>query len=313
MEASGRKPHWRFKLDTGKIEWDDLIHGPIVFEAGQLGDPVFIREDGRPLYGFSSVVDDIEFGVTHVVRGDDHITNTAAQIQLFQALGGELPVFAHLPLLIDVEGTKLSKRLGTLSIASLRDDEGIEPVTLAAYLSRMGTSDPIEPIEDVVPLIHEFEFRRFSVSSPRFDLSELLRLNARMLHILPFEHAAPRLTALGLSGVTAEFWDAVRANLDRMRDARIWWGVVNGPVLPLIENEALLESAAKLLPEGPWGEDVWSLWTASIAAETGLKGKPLFMPLRKALTGLEHGPDMKKLLPLIGRDRALKRLSGEVA
>jgi glutamyl-tRNA synthetase len=313
LEAAGRKPHWRFKLDAGKIEWDDLIHGPIVFEAGQLGDPVFIREDGRPLYGFSSVVDDIEFGVTHVVRGDDHITNTAAQIQLFEALGGALPVFAHLPLLIDVEGTKLSKRLGTLSIASLRDDEGIEPVTLAAYLSRMGTSDPIEPIEDVVPLIHEFDFRRFSVSSPRFDLSELLRLNARMLHILPFEAVEPRLTTLGLIGVDAKFWEAVRNNLDRLRDAEIWWDVVNGQVHPIVENSALLETALSLLPEGDWNEDTWSAWTSAVAAASGLKGKPLFMPLRKALTGQEHGPDMKKLLPLIGRDRAAQRLAGKAA
>ncbi len=313
LEAAGRKPHWRFKLDGGKVEWDDLIHGPIAFDAGQLGDPVLIREDGRPLYGFSSVVDDIAFGVTHVIRGDDHITNTAGQIQLFQALGGALPVFAHLPLLIDAEGTKLSKRLGTLSIRHLRDEEGIDPVTLAAYLSRMGTSDPIEPIEDVVPLIHEFEFRRFSVSSPRFDLSELKRLNARILHILPFERVEARLAALGLIGVDARFWEAVRNNLDRLSDAEQWWDIVNGAVSPVIENEALLEEAARLLPQGDWDEMAWSTWTSAIAAATGLKGRPLFMPLRKALTGLDHGPDMKKLLPLIGRERAARRLAGETA
>jgi glutamyl-tRNA synthetase len=313
FEAAGRKPHWRFKLDAVKVEWDDLIHGPIAFDAGQLGDPVLIREDGRPLYGFSSVVDDIAFGVTHVIRGDDHITNTAGQIQLFQALGGDLPVFAHLPLLIDAEGTKLSKRLGTLSIMHLREDEGIEPVTLAAYLSRMGTSDPIEPIEDVVPLIHEFEFRRFSVSSPRFDLSELKRLNARVLHILPFERVEARLATLGLIGVDARFWEAVRSNLDRLDDAERWWDVVNGAIQPAIENETLLADAARLLPEGEWDETAWPTWTSAVAAATGLKGKPLFMPLRKALTGLDHGPDMKKLLPLIGRARAARRLAGETA
>ena len=282
------------------------------FEAGQLSDPVLIREDGRPLYGFSSVVDDIAFGVTHVVRGDDHITNTAGQIQLFQALGGKLPVFAHLPLLIDSEGTKLSKRLGTLSIANLRD-EGIEPLTLAVYLSRMGTSDPIEPLDDLVTLIHEFEFKRFSVSSPRFDLSELKRLNARMLHTTPFERVEARLATLGLIGVTVQFWEAVRANLERLSDAVMWWDVVNGPIQPLIENEALLETALRLLPGADWDDGVWPAWTSAVAAESGLKGKALFMPLRKALTGQEHGPDMKTLLPLIGYERVAKRLAGEAA
>ncbi|HTJ64119.1 MAG TPA: glutamate--tRNA ligase [Alphaproteobacteria bacterium] len=314
MEASGRKPHWRFKIDTAAtIEWDDLIHGEISFEAAQLSDPVLIREDGRPLYSFSSVVDDIEFGVTHIVRGDDHITNTAGQIQIFQALTGELPVFAHLPLLIDAEGTKLSKRLGTLSIATLREQEGIEPLTLAIYLSRMGTSDPIEPLEDIVTLIHEFEFKRFSVSSPRFDLEELKRLNARMLHAMPFDQVEERLAALGLNSVTPKFWEAVRANLGCLRDAAQWWQVVNGPVEPEIENEPLLRQALSFLPDGPWDDTVWSTWTSALAVASGLKGKPLFMPLRKALTGCDHGPDMKALLPLIGRDRAARRLAGETA
>jgi glutamyl-tRNA synthetase len=312
LEASGRRPHWRFKMDPGKVEWHDLIHGPIAIDAGQLSDPVLIREDGRPLYAFSSVVDDIAFGITHIVRGDDHITNTAGQIEMFQALGGKLPVFAHLPLLVDSEGTKLSKRLGALSIANLRE-EGIEPLTLAVYLSRMGTSDPVEPLDDIVTLIHEFEFKRFSVSSPRFDVNELRRLNARMLHNTPFERVEARLAALGLVAVTHHFWDAVRANLERLADAKIWWDVVNGPIQPLIENVELLEIAARLLPKPGWGVDVWPAWTSAIAAETGLKGKALFMPLRKALTGLDHGPDMKTLLPLIGYERAMRRLAGEAA
>ena len=312
LEASGRKPHWRFKVEPGKIEWDDLIHGPIAFDAAQLSDPVLIREDGRPLYGFSSVVDDIAFGITHIVRGDDHITNTAGQIQLFQAMGGDLPVFAHLPLLIDSEGTKLSKRLGALSIQNLRE-EGIEPLALAVYLSRMGTSDPIEPLDDIVTLIHEFEFKRFSVSSPRFDFGELRRLNARMLHNTPFEQVEARLATLGLIGVTARFWEAVRANLDRLADAVLWWDVVKGPIQPLIENRELLDAAYRLLPGGDWDDGAWGAWTAAIAAETGLKGKALFMPLRKALTGQDHGPDMKTLLPLIGYERAAKRLAGEAA
>jgi glutamyl-tRNA synthetase len=312
LEASGRKPHWRFKLEAGKVEWDDLIHGPISFDAAQLGDPVLIREDGRPLYGFSSVVDDIAFGITHIVRGDDHITNTAGQIQLFQALGGDLPVFAHLPLLADASGAKLSKRLSALSIGALRD-EGIEPLTLAVYLSRMGTSDPIEPLDDLVTLIHEFEFKRFSVSSPRFDFAELKRLNARMIHATPFEQVEARLTALGLAGVTAAFWEAVRANLDRLDDARLWWAVANGPIAPMIENESLLTQALELLPRDGWGPELWPSWTGAVSAASGLKGKSLFMPLRKALTGQEHGPDMKTLLPLIGYERAAKRLAGESA
>ena len=312
LEAAGRKPHWRFKVEAGKVEWDDLIHGPISFDAGQLGDPVLIREDGRPLYGFSSVVDDIAFGITHIVRGDDHITNTAGQIQLFQALGGALPVFAHLPLLIDASGVKLSKRLSALSIGTLRD-EGIEPLALAVYLSRMGTSDPIEPLEDLVTLIHEFEFKRFSVSSPRFDYDELKRLNARMLHVMPFDHVEARLIGLGLTGVAEDFWEAVRANLERLSDAVLWWRVVNGPMAPIVENEPLLAEALRLLPPGEWDADIWPSWTSAVSAATGLKGKPLYMPLRKALTGQEHGPDMKTLLPLIGYERAAKRLAGESA
>lgn len=313
LEAAGRRPHWRFKLDGGKVEWDDLIHGEIAFEGSQLSDPVFIREDGRPLYGFSSVVDDIEFGVTHVIRGDDHITNTAGQIQLFRALGTEPPVFAHLPLLVDADGAKLSKRLGALSVRRLRDEEGVEPVAMAAYLSRMGTSDPIEPIEDLVPLIHEFEFRRFSVSSPRFDAAELMRLNARILHILPYGRARKRLAAVAQGDIDDRVWNAIRNNLDRMRDVARWRLVIEGPIDPVIENETLMAEAERLLPDGGWDDTVWGAWTAALAAATGLKGKALYMPLRKALTGLDHGPDMKHLLPLIGPDRARRRLSGERA
>lgn len=313
LEAAGRKPHWRFKLDAGMIAWDDLIHGPISFEASQLGDPVLIREDGRPLYSLSSVVDDIAFGITHVVRGDDHITNTAAQIQLFAALGGTPPVFAHLPLLVDATGGKLSKRLGSLSIGELRDAEGIEPVALASYLSRLGTSDPIEPVEDLKPLIDEFAFKRFSVSSARFDLEELMRLNARILHITPFEKIAAGLAIGGMGEADAAFWEAVRPNLVRLKDAQIWWNVVRGSVKPAIDEADFVREASTLIPAGDWRSDTWGIWTQKVGAATGRKGKALFMPLRKALTGLDHGPDMKALLPLIGRERGLKRLAGETA
>lgn len=312
FERQGRKPHWRFKLDHAAITWNDLVAGPLAFEGASMSDPVLIREDGRPLYALSSVVDDIDFAITHVIRGEDHISNTAAQVQMFEALDAAPPAFAHIALLADAAGDKLSKRLGSLSAAALRE-EGIEPLALISFLATLGTSDAIAPHLDVAELIAAFSFDKFSRSIARFDAAELTRLNAKLLHAMPFDQAEKRLHELGLPAVDRGFWDAVRGNLDRLSDAASWWNVVHGSVAPVIEDAAFLAESAKLLPQSAWDGATWSAWTQAVKTATGRKGKALFMPLRLALTGLDHGPELALLLPMIGREKAVKRLAGEVA
>jgi glutamyl-tRNA synthetase len=312
-EAEGRRPHWRFKLDHQGVNWFDLVRGHVHFEGADLSDPVLIREDNRPLYTLSSVVDDIDFGITHVIRGEDHVANTAVQIQLWQALGGPVPTFAHLPLLTDASGQGLSKRLGSLSIASLRDEDGIEPMALLSLLSRLGTSNAIEPCATLEALVESFGLEQVSRATPRFDPEELVRLNARLLHLASFAAVADRLVALGLEGVDERFWLAVRPNLTRLADAVSWWQVSHALLTPTITNLPFTQWAARVLPLEPWDETTWGVWVERIKAETGVKGKALFMPLRLALTGADHGPELKSLLPLIGRTRAEARLNGLVA
>ncbi|MBP2228219.1 glutamyl-tRNA synthetase [Azospirillum agricola] len=313
LEGEGRKPHWRFKLTPTPVEWTDLVRGPVKFEGTALSDPVLIREDGRPLYTLTSVVDDADFAITHIIRGEDHVANTAVQIQIFEALGASVPAFAHLPLLTDAGGQGLSKRLGSLSIGSLRDDDGIEPMALSSLLAKLGTSDPIEARLTLDELVAEFDLSKVSRATPKFDPEDLARLNARILHLTPFERVAGRLEAMGLTGADAAFWDAVRPNLARLEDAREWWAVTHAPVTPLVEDAAFLEQAAALLPAEPWDLATWGVWTNAVKGATGRKGKELFLPLRRALTGRDHGPELKNLLPLIGRARALRRLGGEAA
>lgn len=312
LEAQGRRPHWRFLLEHEAVEWRDLVRGPQHFEGADLSDPVLLREDGRPLYTLSSVVDDADLGITHVVRGEDHVANTAVQIQIFRALGAPVPDFAHLPLLVDAEGQGLSKRLGSLAVATLRE-EGVEPLALACLLAKLGTSDPVEPRPGLDELAAEFDFAKISRATPRFDPAELGRLNARIVHAMPFEAAAPRLADLGLAGVDARFWEAVRPNLQRVADVADWWRVAREPLAPVIEDAGFTREAAALLPGEPWDQETWSLWVAAVKEKTGRKGKALFLPLRLALTGMEHGPELRNLLPLIGHERAEARLSGKTA
>jgi glutamyl-tRNA synthetase len=306
-EAEGRRPHWRFKLEHAAIDWDDLVRGPQHFEGDKLSDPVLIREDGRPLYTLSSVVDDAELGVTHVLRGEDHVANTAVQVQLFEALGAEVPTFGHLPLLTDAEGKGLSKRLGSLSLEALRA-EGVEPMTLNAYLAALGTSEHAEPALDLAELVARFDLSRYGRAAPKFDPADLDHLNARLLHILPFEAVSARLPALD-----EETWEAIRPNLVKLDEAEGWLAICRKTLTPVIEEPDYTAEAAKLLPPEPWDEGTWGAWTGELKAATGRKGKQLFLPLRLALTGLPHGPELKALLPLIGRERAEKRLRGETA
>ena len=306
--AEGRRPHWRFKLDGGEIAWTDLVRGSQRFESKHLSDPVVVREDGAFLYMLPSVIDDADLKISHVIRGEDHVANTAVQIRMFQALGAPPPAFAHLPLLVDAEGANLSKRLGSLSLESLKES-GIEPMAVASLLARLGTGDTIAPVSRLDDLVASFDLGRFGRASPRFDPAELSRLNARLLHGMTFAEALPRLKALGLDLANERFWSAVRPNLERFSDVKDWYDACFGDVPPP-EDQAreFLRAAAETLPPEPWDDGTWGAWSRSVGETTGRKGAQLFRPLRLALTGREHGPEMKILLPLIGRARAEKRL-----
>lgn len=308
LEAEGVRPHWRFKLDHGAaIEWDDAVRGPQRFDPATMSDPVIRRADGTWLYMLPSVIDDIDMGVTQVVRGEDHVSNTALQIQMFQALGAELPRFAHAALLTGNEG-KLSKRLGSLGVDHFREI-GIEPQAVRALLARIGTSDPVEPVADMAPLIAGFDFSRFGRAPARFDEAELAQLNARILHQTPFETVVDRLP----TGMGAAEWEAVRPNLNTVAEAADWWKVIEGPVEapePAVDDRAYLAQAAEVAGQIDWTGDPWHALTAVLKDATGRKGKTLFLPLRLALTGRAQGPDMAALLPLIGRERTIARLNG---
>ncbi|MEQ1653810.1 MAG: glutamate--tRNA ligase [Hyphomicrobium sp.] len=319
LEAEGRKPHWRFKLPNTDgvhgsapqptiISWNDLIRGDQTVDLGSLSDPVLIRGDGTYLYTFTSVVDDIDFGISHIVRGEDHVTNTGVQLAIFEAMGAIAPAFGHHSLLIGADGHALSKRLGALSVQSFRES-GLEPMAVLSHAALVGTSDAIEPHTRREDLAAMLDFAKISTAPGRFDVEELKGLNAKLLHKLDYSDVAGRLTAKGINGGAA-FWDAVRGNLVVFDDAEIWWRVVNGAIAPVIEDRAFTDQALGVLPAEPWSAETWGQWTAAVRSATGAKGKALFHPLRMALTGQESGPDLKSLLPLIGRARAAARLSG---
>jgi glutamyl-tRNA synthetase len=319
FEAEGRRPHWRFRLaNTGAesgltplptiVSWNDLIRGDQTVDVGSLSDPVLIRADGAPLYTFTSVVDDIDFAITHVIRGEDHVTNTGVQIELFEALGSEGPSFGHHSLLIGADGHALSKRLGTLSIETFRE-AGLEPMAVLSHAALVGTSDAIEPHAHLDELVALFDLSKISTAPGRFDVEDLRMLNGKLLHKLPFASVASRLEGLGITG-GAPFWEAVRGNITLLADAGSWWQVVAGEIEPVIEDQTLTSRAAELLPAEPWDGGTWGQLTAAVSQATGLKGRALFHPLRLALTGREAGPELKALLPLMGRARAEARLSG---
>jgi len=311
LEAEGRAPHWRFLLEERTVAWDDLIRGAQTIEAASLSDPVLVREDGTYLYTLPSVVDDADFGVTHVIRGEDHVANTGVQIQLFEAIGAPPPAFGHHNLLVGTDGQALSKRLGSLSIGSFRE-AGLEPLAVLSYSATIGTSNAVAPYKSLTELAGLFDFAKLSRAPARFDINELQALNARLLQALPYGEVKERLSAAGIAGDEA-FWETVRPNLTVFDDVRDWWHVVTGPVEPRIEAPELLATARDLLPPEPWGSGSWSEWTDAVKNATGAKGKALFHPLRLALTGRADGPELKRLLPLIGRAKAAARLSGQSA
>jgi glutamyl-tRNA synthetase len=310
-EAEGRRPHWRFLLEHKLVDWRDLIRGEAHIDCASLSDPVLIREDGSFLYTLPSVVDDIELAITHIIRGEDHVTNTAVQLQLFTALAPEraAPVFAHHNLLISGTGEGLSKRTGSLSIASLRE-EGYEALAVAALATLTGSSEAVRAMRSLHELAAHFDLSHVSRNPARFDPADLATLTHRTLAALAFEDVRDRLAAHEVVGFKAEpFWLAVRGNLTRFDDVLEWWRVVEGEVVPHREDEDLLRAALELLPAEPWDGATWSAWTGAIKSATGRKGRALFHPLRLALTGAETGPELAALLPLIGQARAAARLA----
>ena len=308
---NGVTPHWRFLLPHETVNWTDLVHGEVAIHTQNLSDPVLVRADGQPLYTLPSICDDSDLAITHVIRGEDHLTNTAVQIQLFRAMGASVPVFGHFPMLTGAGGEGLSKRLGSLGVESLRED-GFEPMALNSLLARLGTSDPVEPRQTMAELVAGFDISHIGRASVKFDPNDLGPMNERILHAMPFAAAQARLKALGVGGGAA-FWDMVRANLVRFPDVSLWWDVVNGPISPVITEPEFLAIAQSLLPAADFTPDTWGVWTNALKAQTGRKGRDLFMPLRLALTGLGHGPEMKSLLVFIGPKRAHALLRGETA
>lgn len=305
-EAEGRKVHWRFLLNDELMAWDDLIRGHVSMKASTMSDPVLIREGGVPVYTLASVVDDGEMHITHVIRGEDHVSNTAVQIQLYKALGFPVPQFAHMALLTTKEG-ELSKRLGGNDIRGLRE-AGIFPMAVVSLLARIGTSEPVEPFMDILPLIDGFDFSTFGRALANYDAAELEKLNTKILHRQPFAAVKDQLPF-----ADEPFWLSVRANLSSLAEARQWWDILHGAPddgRRMTDDAAheFLAQAAALLPPEPWDETTYDAWIAAVKPTTPRKGKELFMPIRMALTGLDHGPELKKLLPLLGAERTKKRL-----
>ncbi|MES1202092.1 MAG: glutamate--tRNA ligase [Pseudomonadota bacterium] len=309
--ADGRKPHWRFKLSGARADWTDLVRGEQSIDTGSLSDPVLIREDGAYLYTLPSVVDDVDLRVTHIIRGEDHVANTGVQIELFRALGAVPPTFAHFPLLVGADGEGLSKRIGSLSVEELRES-GFEPLAIASHLAKLGTSDPVSARPSLMALADEFAWEKIGRAPARFDVEELKRVNSEALHHLDYAAVKARLAARAIDHGEA-FWLAVRGNLSLLSDAEIWASVVSGEIAPAVEDLAFLAEAADLLPAGPYGEDAWGAWTSAVKVKTGAKGKQLFMPLRLALTGQPHGPEMPKLFPLLSEEKVRARLAGRRA
>lgn len=308
LEAEGRAPHWRFKLSGNQVGWHDLVRGEQKIDTSSLSDPVIRRADGTWLYTLPSVVDDLDMYISHVIRGEDHVTNTAAQAEMIAALGGTMPEFAHFSLMLGTDGSGLSKRLGSLSLADLRDS-GLEPISLNAHVARLGTADPIVPAQTMQEIIDGFDMSRLGRAPARFDPEDVTRLNARILHETPHAAVAERLAEIG-APAQADFWEAMRGNIEKFADMQNIMALINGPITPVVDAEDgdFIARARALLPDAPFNMQSWSVWTGRLKEETGRKGRGLFMPLRMALTGQSHGPEMQHLLYHIGYDEAAARL-----
>ncbi len=310
-EKEGRMPHWRFLLEEKEIVWEDEIRGPVQFQSQHMSDPILVRENGLYTYMLPSTVDDIEMGITHVLRGEDHVSNTAIQIQLFEALGGKVPTFAHNALIKSSEG-KLSKRKGSEGMETLKE-AGIASLPLASFLARVGSSHAVDLAESMEALIEEFSIQQFSRATCSYQLDDITRLNTKWLHGLSFEQAATLFPAG--SPVEEDFWLAVRGNIAHIDEANAWWNLCHSPITPVIDatDQDFLAHAAKLLPPAPWDSTTWKSWTGALKEATDRKGRSLFMPLRQALTAMDHGPELGVLLPLMAPERVRARLQGKEA
>jgi glutamyl-tRNA synthetase len=306
FEKEGRQPHWRFLLNAGKVAFDDLVRGHVEIDAMSLSDPVLVRADGTYLYTLPSVVDDIDMKITHVIRGEDHVANTGVQIQIFEALGGKPPIFAHHNLLTSASGESLSKRSGALSLRSLRES-GLEPMVVASLAALTGSSEDVKPYPDLKTLSQHLDFAHISKSAAKFDPADLEAMNATLLHAMPYAEAVSRLKALGID-IAEPLWNVLRANLKHFSDVKNWVEIVHSAKHAAIADPAFITEAAKLLPPPPWTENSWREWTNAVKEKTGRKGKELFQPLRLALTGLPHGPDMGQLLPLFDPEVVREKL-----
>jgi glutamyl-tRNA synthetase len=304
LEAEGRKPHWRFKLDDRVIEWNDLIRGPQHTDLASQSDPVLVREDGSYLYTLPSVIDDIDFGITHVIRGEDHVTNAGVQVAITESLGGKPPIYAHHSLLVGADGKGLSKRIGSLSIASMRE-QGLEPMAVVSHAALLGTSDNIHPCADIQELVDGFDLTKISRAPGRFDEKDLNQLNAKLLHMLQWDAVKHRLP-----DQTEAFWLAIRGNIEKFSETEFWDDVIQQDLKidPAAEDIEFIATARAALPPEPWDGTTWKTWTDVLKASTDRKGKSLFMPLRLVLTGMDHGPELAALLPLMGRQKVLDRM-----
>ncbi len=309
--AEGRVPHWRFKMNDAPIIWQDLIRGEVKFEASNIADPVLFRGDGVALFTLSTSVDDGQMGITHIIRGEDHVSNTAVQVQVMEALGYAPPVFGHMALLKMKEG-KISKRAGGGDVQALREG-GIFPLVLASYLAKIGTSDAIELAPSMEALAASFDTKKLGRAMANYDANEVERLNEKYLHGLSFAEVKPQLDSLGLGYVTQGFWEQVQANLTALADVADWWEVTQSALTPVIADAEFANAAAALLPEGEWNPESWDAFVNAVKEATGKKGKELFMPLRLALTAREHGPELPIVIAMIGRARAQQRLLGNAA
>lgn len=305
--AQGRKPHYRFLINHETISWHDMVKGEIKHQAKNLSDPIVIRENASMTYMLCSVIDDIDYGITHIIRGEDHATNTAIQVQMFEALAAALPEFGHLSLVISKDD-KISKRIGGFEIATLRDEIGLESMAINSFFGLLGSSMPIAPFKTLDSLIKEFDITKFSKSPTTYQPEELERLNHKLLIHLSFDEIKDRLKEINAEKIDEQFWLAVRPNLKTLREINIWWDICHSPEQASGLDQEYLKLAADLLDEGPLVADSWGIWTKKIAEITGKKGKDLFLPLRLAITGMASGPEMANILQLISRKEVIKRL-----
>ena len=309
LKAKGRSPHYRFLLDHKDVNWNDLVKGTSQYNMSNLSDPVIIREDGRVIYTLASVVDDIDFEVTDILRGEDHMTNSAAQIQLFEALESSPPNLGHLSLLTDISGAGLSKRLGSISLRDLKD-EGFQPMAISSLLSKVGSSDSIEIFRDINQIISDFDISKFGKSKPKFDKNELRGLNSKLFKILDFSDISNQLKKFNFK-ISSDFWELVKGNIENLEELELWWNIIYGNIEPKYNDENFLNTALETLPEGNFDKNTWTNWTSILMEETGRKGKELYNPLRMCLTGQNKGPEMATLVFLMGRGKVLERLTNK--